>query len=240
MFVVCSLSANGNEVLDKSPKDTVLKFSPAGSNSWFPYYIDGIKRKGIIPEIMALIFEHAEIKGEQVTLPPARTNLSLLNGDIDIDFINPDWLPEREKSDQFTFSIPILPIKESYIALNTEDLEQLNQLMNGASKLRIGTVRGYYYHDDDQFQRVDYKSEKHFILALSYKRIRYAICDDITARYWSKELSVPIEIGQIHSDGFLRLRIRSEHKKVLPQINAAIKHLKESGTVDKIIRSYID
>lgn len=220
--------------------DVVLKYSPTGSDSWFPYYIYQHPKKGIIPEVITLIFELASINGQETFLPPARTNLALINGEIDIDFINPDWLPEREKSDQFLFSDAILPIKESYIALSSSDMNQLDKLLQQSANVEIGTVRGYYYHNDEFFKRHDFSSEKNILLALQRQRINYAICDNITAKYWAKELDVSIVFGEVHSDGYLHMRIRKEYAYLLPRINEAIAFLKQQQSIEKIIANYLN
>lgn len=234
-FFVQSVSAN---TLNNTPERT-LKYSPSGSNSWFPYYIKNSIRKGIVPDLIELILARAELTGQEVLLPPARTNLALINGEIDFDFINPQWLPAREKSTEFVFSEPIIPIVESFISAATTDIGQLKKLMQQSAKTEIGTVLGYYYYDDDTFKRVDFSSEKSIIKALKLNRVTYAICDNITAKYWSTQLEVPLAFGDVHSDGFLHLRLRSAYRYLLPKINKAIAELKTEKVIEQVIETYL-
>ncbi|GLX79098.1 hypothetical protein tinsulaeT_24380 [Thalassotalea insulae] len=243
IFLTVSGQASSNNELSKAKKQIDeplrLKYEPSGSNAWFPYYIHSQQRKGIVPEIIDLILQRANIIGEEVALPAARTNLALENGDIDFDFINPAWLPADVPIERYVFSAPIIPVKESYIALTANAISLLTQKMKQSDHVQIGTVRGYYYHDDNLFQRVDFSSEKNLIMALQQRRVSYAICDDITAQYWSNVLSVPIVIGQSHSDGFLRIRLRKELAVIIPRLNRAINELKHAGVIAKIIDSYL-
>lgn len=240
----CSVNAfnpyERDVLAEPKAEEVILKYSPTGSDSWFPYYIAEHPKKGVIPELMTLILDLASIKAQETVLPPARTNLALVNGEVDIDFINPQWLPTREKSDKFVFSEAILPIKESFIALPTTDISALAELLTQSKNVEIGTVRGYYYHDDELFKRHDFSSEKSILMALERQRIKYAICDNVTAQYWAKVLNMSIVFGEVHSDGFLHMRIRREHAYLLPRINEAIAILKQQHSINNIIAKYIN
>ena len=58
--------------------------------------------------------------------------------------------------------------------------------------------------------------------------------------YWSSLLDVPIKFTKLHSDGFLRIRIRSEFSYLIPQLNKAIKDIKTNGKLDVITHRYVD
>lgn len=216
-----------------------LKFDPSGSNAWYPYYINSGEKRGIVVDAVAIILATANISGKEIILPPKRTNLSLKNGLVDFDLINPDWLSKKQQSDDYVFSDGVIPIKEHIIYLAgtfiPENLGGEQQLTDQ----NIGTVRGYYYHNDNLFNRLDYPSEKELIKALFRKRIAFAISGDKPAQYWAKKLSVPIILGPVHSDGYLKIRLRKELKYLLPQINDAIRRLKVNGSIEDIIKAYI-
>jgi len=217
----------------------ILKYDPTGSNSWYPYYIPEGRRKGIVAEIATLVLKEAQIHGEKVQLPPKRTNLSIENGVIDFDFINPEWLPSEISTENFTFSDSIIPIKEYVITLPSakSDNKDANSIV--IKNQLVGTVRGYYYHDEAQFQRMDYSSEKELIKALATNRVKFAISGDLPALYWSKQLNVPIQFGALHSDGFLHIRLHNRANYLMPKINQAIRRLKSSGTIQEVIDSYL-
>lgn len=102
----------------------------------------------------------------------------------------------------------------------------------------IGTVRGYLYHDDSEYTRIDFKSERELIIALQKGRIQAAIAGDLTALYWAKELEVPIALAAVHSDGVLVIRMRKEHQALLGQINDAISQLRSQGVIDALLAKY--
>jgi len=217
-----------------------LKFDPSGSGSWYPYYINTGENRGIVVDVVELILATANISGQEIILPPKRTNLSLENALVDFDLVNPEWLSEKEKSYGYVFSDTVIPIKEHIIYLRgtlppKKNLGNYEQLKGHD----IGTVRGYYYHNDHLFNRLDYSSEKELIMALFRKRISLAIIGDKPAQYWAKKLSVPIVLGPVHSDGFLRIRLKKERESLLPQINNAIQTLKINGSISRIIDYYL-
>jgi hypothetical protein len=238
LLFITDLASQEAENNNNSPIP-ILKYDPSGSSSWYPYYINSGEKRGIVVDVVELILATANISGQEIILPPIRTNLSLENALVDFDLVNPEWLSEKEKSYGYVFSDTVIPIKEHIIYLSgtptPENLGEEEQL-EGQD---LGTVRGYYYHNDHLFNRLDYPSEKELIKALFRKRLSFAIIGDKPALYWAKQLSVPIVLGPIHSDGFLRIRLRKERESLLPQINNAIQALKINGNISRIIEFYL-
>jgi len=215
----------------------VLRYDPSGSSGWYPYYISSSRPKGIAAEAVQAILKTANIDGEFVDLPPKRTRLALQTGDIDFDLISPAWLPNKAAARQFVFSDPIIRIKEHFVYLKTTPPP--DTLFSALSeKPPIATVRGYYYHDEAHFQRIDFSSERAIIQALDKGRIKYAICGDLPALFWAKRLNVDIKIGAIHSDDFLAMRLLARHKHLMPRINQAIQSLKKKGFIDALVEKY--
>lgn len=221
-------------VSEKKPIAT-LHYDPSGSNAWYPYYINDQDQPGILPEITGLILSSANIEGIRKTFPPKRTNVALQRGEIDFDFVSLDWLPDNASRDPFVFSDGILRIKEYVVSLKgyqpPESIIELNQL---------GTVRGYYYHNEQEFERIDFTSERELILALKLKRIGQVIIGDLPALYWSKQLNIPIQFNELHSDGELRIRLRKEYRHLLPNLNSAIEQMTNNGKLAEIVGRYID
>jgi polar amino acid transport system substrate-binding protein len=216
---------------------TILKYSVNGSSGWLPYYIPNSPAEpGILGELVPLIFAQANIEIEKHNLPPKRTNYALDNGLLDFDFVSPGWFPNEELSTLFVQSNPIIAIQENIITLE----EKANdwQSMDNIKGKEIGTVRGYLYHDDADFIRIDFTSERDLIRALYKNRVDAAISGDLPALYWAKKLKNPITLAAIHSKGHLVMRLRKEHAALLPQINAAIAELELNGTTQSIIDKY--
>ena len=217
--------------------ETVLYYNVNGSSSWYPYFIDAnAKDPGILAELVPDIFALTPIRLEAKHYPPKRTNQALASGALDFDVVSPSWFEGGDLGENFVQSQPIFAIKEHVVVLATaqDDWMDINKIRGQ----EIGTVRGYLYHDDSQFTRVDFKSERELIIALQKGRIQAAIAGDLTALYWAKELEVPIALAAVHSDGVLVIRLRREHQALLEQINGAISQLRDQGTIDALLAKY--
>ena len=211
----------------------VLHYDPSGSSQWFPYYIVNDDNPGVLGELIPAILQQANIKGVQTIFPPKRTIEALNNGDIDFDIISPSWFPNKDVGAQFVLSKSLFVVKEHYVHLGSTQFNSAD-----VKKESIGTVRGYYYHNDGKFSRRDFISEKKLIIALHKGRINYAIIGDLPALYWSKTLGVKIALGPIHSSGLLHIRLRKDKIALLPMINKAIDALMVSGEIQQKIYKY--
>jgi polar amino acid transport system substrate-binding protein len=217
--------------------NTALKYNVNASSSWVPYYIpDSSVEPGILGELVPLLLAKANIAIEKHNFPPKRTNYALDKGLLDFDFVSPSWFPNQELGSLFVQSDPIIAIKENIITLEekAKDWQNIDQI----KAKEIGTVRGYLYHDDAEFTRVDFLSERDLIKALHKNRVDAAICGDLPALYWAKKLNSPITLAAIHTQGHLVMRLRKEHAALLPRINAAIAEFKQNGTTQRIIDKY--
>ena len=220
--------------LTKAEQAPYLKYSLSGSGSFYPYFTHSEDAPGILPEMVEAILIKANIKGENLLLPAKRTNFYLEKQQIDFDIISPDWLNEQQKQDdRFIYSDPILPIKEYVVT------RQSQPPILTLAGIEVGTVRGYYYHDDQLFERVDFASEKELLQALNLRRIEYIIIGDLPALYWSEQLGITFSFNQLHSEGMLQLRLLAKHQGLLKRINQAIAQLKLSGEIEKIEQQYI-
>ena len=198
-----------------------LKYNITGSYSWYPYFIaNQPDAPGIISELIPQILSLANIEGENLSLPPKRTNNALETGQLDFDVVSPSWFENQDFGPLFVKSDPIMPITE-YVVTRPENVESFKEI-TGIKGKQIGTVRGYLYHDDKEFIRVDFTSEQELIKAL----------------YWSNKLKIPVGLAAVHSDGVLVLRLRKEHAALLPALNHAIAQLKANGKVEQIINKY--
>lgn len=209
-----------------------LKYNFAASNSWYPYYIPSDKDAGILGELVPLILKAANINGVEVKFPPKRTIYALDNGLIDFDIISPAWFPNRDTGDSFVLSDSLFFVAEYYASLESSTNAPI------AFGDDIGTVMGYYYFDDNTFTRIDFKSEKELVLALSKKRVDKVLIGDLPAKYWGRKLNIAVRLDSLHSRGELRIRLNKSKKHLLIHINEAIKQLKQSGKIDEIVEKY--
>ncbi|MEC4088435.1 MULTISPECIES: substrate-binding periplasmic protein [Pseudoalteromonas] len=211
-----------------------LKYSISGSGTFYPYFTNNPQHPGILPDLVARILTQSAIEGENIVLPAKRTNRYLESGKIDFDLISPAWLKASQLTDpRFVFSDAMLPIRE-YVVTRAPAPS-----LNNLSGRMVGTVRGYYYHDDDEFVRVDFESERALIQALNKGRIDIAILGDLPAQYWSAQDNVALHFNQLHSHGTLHIRLRAEHAHLLPVLNQAIQTLRDSGQITQIETDYL-
>ncbi|WP_440055012.1 substrate-binding periplasmic protein [Pseudoalteromonas sp. T1lg65] len=212
-----------------------LKYSLSGSGSYYPYFTHTPDAPGILPESVSAILEHAEFSGENLLLPAKRTNYYLENQLIDFDLISPQWLNQKQRQDpRFIYSDPIMVIKEFIVG------RAIAEPLGSVHGLQVGTVRGYYYHDDEHFERIDFASEKELLQALKMRRVDWIIIGDLPALYWSEQLGISFHFNQLHSEGALHFRLLAKHKPLLPQINSAIKALRADNHFKQIEQRYIE
>ena len=201
--------------------------------SFYPYYTHDSSSPGILPEVVNAILSTAELSGHNLLLPAKRTILYLEQGKIDFDLVSPSWLNEKHRNDKrFIYSSPILSVDE-YVITSTPNNKPIK--LDGK---KVGTVRGYYYHDDHNFTRVDFSSEKQLIQALARGRVSVAIIGDLPAQHWSEQLNTPIFFNTIHSQGQMHIRLLAKHKPLMPKINHAIETLHKQGQFKAITARY--
>jgi polar amino acid transport system substrate-binding protein len=233
-ILLCGMGMVSSQLL---AQDTVLNYNVNGSNSWYPYSIaHSPDAPGIISEFIPSMLALAKIRSNINNFPPKRTNLALETGLLDFDVISPSWFKDGNIGVHFVQSDPIIPIIENIIVLekNAPQWQVLSRIKNK----KIGTVLGYLYQDDADFTRIDFKSERELVMALHKGRIEAAISGDLPALYWAKELDLPVSLAAVHSSGSLVIRLRKEHYKLMPAINSAIKEIKDSGELQKMVNKY--
>lgn len=221
---------------------TVLKFDPSGSDGWAPYYFkpELAPRRGIMPEVTRAILQRAGIDGIEVDYPPMRTNFYLLNGEIDFDFVNPKWIADTELRDRFIYSDPVIAINEYYIALESTDSSLFLNQLGTDKKALVGTIRGYYYFNEADIERVDFNSEKELLKALELGRVDVVIMGDLTARYWASQSNIEVKVVAEHTRGYLHIRMRKELAPLLNRLNHGIAQAKTERVIERAIASYIN
>ncbi|MEO2267944.1 transporter substrate-binding domain-containing protein [Pseudoalteromonas sp. YIC-656] len=215
-----------------------LKYNATASGSYYPYSTGVKENPGISHEFVIKVMAEAGIEIAHVSLPAKRTQQFMLNQQLDFEIVSPTWLTEEERNlQQFVFSDALLPVQELLVTLpdKVSKYASSNSIVGGT----VGTVRGYYYHNDHEFIRADFATERELVLALSKKRIEVAIIGDLPALYWSQQLDIDIAFGAMHSKGQLHIRLRSKHKELLPKINDAIATLKSQGIVEQLEDKYL-
>lgn len=229
---ICSLSTLATE------KQNTLKYNISSSGSHYPYYTNNPDHPGVLPEIIEKVLVDANISAYHEPLPTKRITKYLNEGIIDFDVISLNWLPQSERNNtMYVFSDPLITVTEMLVTL-PENSSKWKNISNLTGK-NVGTVLGYYYHSDDSFNRVDFPSEKELMEALVRKRVDVAIISKLPALYWSQQLNLSMGFGAQYSHGFLRIRLLSKHKHLLPVINKTIKNLHGNGYITNAAKKYM-
>lgn len=214
-----------------------LRYNLPSDSKFLPYTGTGNADKpGIYDELIPIVMARAEIPIDPVDLPIKRAIKSLEDGLIDFDFVSRDWFPNGDIGDAFVASEPIFTMTEYYITLpQNRALYMTPESLEGKV---VGTIVGYYYYNEQAFVRMDFRTERSVIEGLQRNRFEVAILEEMTAHYWAAQTGISIGFAGVHTQGKILMRLREEHKSLLPKINMAVRTLTQDGTIARIIEKY--
>lgn len=229
-----SINTFAAQTVDEKQK---LYFHISKEDGWVPFRTSAeTGRKGVLEELSDLLQKYSDIEFVPVFFPTKRAEKALVDGLVDFDFICIEWLKNGDYGDNYVISEPFFEVTEAFATLSTNS--NLMPTPESAYDRRVGTIGGYFYHDDDRFTRVDFLNENQLILGLKRDRFKSIIIEKETAKYWAKVHDVEIAFPAIHSKGRLLMRLRDENKLLLPKINQAIIKMKESGQLKAILQKH--
>ncbi|MCV2885121.1 transporter substrate-binding domain-containing protein [Aestuariibacter sp. AA17] len=231
-----SLFVNANDS-SKHANSEILYFDLGIEGRWVPYQRGANSGSyGVFKEVTDAIAKHANLTFDHVYFPAKRAQKALIDGLIDFEFISLAWLKGSQPGEDFVVSQPIFEVQEYIVTLegNGENFEKPHSYYDHA----VGTIDGYFYHDDDKFKRHDFSTESELIQALGKGRVRVAILEKETAKFWASVHGVSLEFTSLHSRGDLLIRLRNEKQQFMPLINFGITKIKQSGELAKILSSH--
>lgn len=226
------------------------KIIMAVPDSGYPPYVIVEKRK--ISGVMVEVLRSAARKHSQSIqfsfMPENRSLVSIKNHSIHVRIESPTWV---EKPESYLWSSPVISIRDHFV-FNREsrkEYETDNQL-KGAEVI---THLGYVYptlqqqFDAGVIKRHDYSSEKSMLfslLRLNGKTNRVAVMDKRAALWLIKRsplLDNQLRFSKRVVDDvplYFQFAKTKKLKKLVPKFNAHIEHLRKSGKLDAIIKSY--
>lgn len=214
-----------------------LTYDTGSTTAWFPFGYTGDKtHPGILIELITQVMAKAGIGLKSNPLPPKRAVYALEHGELDFDVVSPSWFKDGNIGEQYVSSKPIFVVSEYFITLKQKASQY--QTLESIYGNRVGTVAGYSYFDDDQFTRVDFRSESELILGLNKNRFDVIIMERLAALHWARFHQVDIAMPLLHAKGDIVIRLRKERKELLPQIDQAISHLSQTGKIDEVLDKY--
>ena len=218
-------------------KPANLTFDLGESNGWVPYRAGKtIEQAGILAELALLLQSYTDIKFNAVYWPMKRAEFAMANGIVDFDFICTSWFGEGNYGSQFVISEPLFEIREYVVTLKNN--KQLFPNLDSIHAQAIGTIAGYFYFDDNEFIRADFRDENNLMQALKYHRVKAVILEHETAKHWAKVHDIEIALATPHTRGKLLIRLNKAKKSLMPAINLAIKKIKQTGQLQMLLDKY--
>lgn len=213
---------------------TKLYFDIGEQGGWVPFRSGAeTGQLSVLTELAQLMSAHSDIEFIPIPLPAKRAQKALKDGWVDFDMICLEWLTEEQQSEEYVNSEPLFEITEHLITLAPN--QHLFPTRESIFGKPVGTIAGYFYFDDNEFKRVDFLNESQLLLGLKHKRFDVIILERETAKYWADLNQVNIAFSAVHSSGNLLIRLREEHKHLVPAINKTIQVIKESGKLQTIL-----
>lgn len=215
----------------------ILYYHVSREDGWVPFRVGAeTGRKGVLEEVSDLLQAYSNIEFAPVIFPTKRAEKALKDGVVDFDFVCLEWLKDSELRSKYVVTEPLFEVVESFATLTHN--AHLIPSPDSAYNQAIGTIGGYFYHDDNRFTRVDFLNEDQLIRGLKQDRFNAIILEKETAKYWANIHDVDIAFPAVHSKGKLLLRLRKEHKALVPRVNQAILKIKASGELQKILNKH--
>ncbi|WP_231731008.1 substrate-binding periplasmic protein [Lacimicrobium alkaliphilum] len=217
--------------------DNILYYDQGVEGRWVPYQRGAVAgTTGVFQQMTDAISRHVDIDFKTVNFPAKRAQKAMKDGLIDLEFISLEWLPGGEAGEAYVVSEPLFEVNEYIVTLQgNQHLFPNRQAYYGRT---LGTIAGYYYFDDDKFQREDFLTESLLIQGLKRDRFKGAILERETAKFWASVHKADIAFATLHTEGVLRIRLQKDKAHWLALINQGIAAIKASGELADILEGH--
>ncbi len=219
---------------DNIKESEKLYFDLGEDGGWVPFRNAALRGgTSVFEDITIALHQHTGIQFQSINLPQKRAEKALKDGIVDFDFVCLEWFKNGDPGDNFVVSQPLFEVREYLVTLaNDTHLYPTRESMFGKP---VGTIGGYFYHDDDKFIRIDLANEDRLLKGLKLQRFNVIILDRETAKYWAKLNNVQIGLAALHSSGYILIRLSDQRKQLLPKIDQAFSQMKNSGQLQAIL-----
>lgn len=191
----------------------------------------------IAARLLTDIYKRSELIAKITPLPPARANLSTLNGTSDGEVARVDAYAKKNPT--------LIQVMPAYYYLTTVAYSKANisiQTKEDLKKYRIGAIRGVAHSDaiTEGLSDVGYVNDaRTLFLLLKSGRFDIAIDTGANGKYMIKEM----KLDDIHAVGELArlelFNILAPHKMHLAEsISKTIRKLKSSGEFEPLVKRY--
>jgi polar amino acid transport system substrate-binding protein len=213
-----------------------LYFDLGERGGWVPFRNSASPASNsVFTELSRALEADTGIQFKTVNFPQKRAAKALIDGIVDFDFTCLEWFKGNDPGPDFMVTEPFFEISEYIITLkkNTHLFPSPESIFGK----RVGTISGYLYFDDDKFTRTDFLNENRLMKGLKHNRFKVIILERETAKYWAKLNNTEIGFAALHTSGNLVMRLRKEHRALIPLLNQSIQRMKTSGKLKAILSS---
>ncbi|WP_286240723.1 substrate-binding periplasmic protein [Neptuniibacter halophilus] len=249
MFRACCISLIVLLSLPVQAEDKNYRYAVT-DESWVPYWIvseAGVE--GIFSDLMQALDRYlnlpVSVQALPGTLPPKRAQMLFRSGDLQLECcVNPLWRLPQDGGAEDLWSEAVLASEEVLIFARGQAFPY-HQLTDLKGK-RIATVLGYGYVGDHLFLRQDSTRSTAQLMMVADRRVDAGIIDRNELAYLfrneprARRLRHLIEIGPVVNRSALKLRINRDHPELLEPVNSALHQMKQDGTLQRLIRHYIE
>lgn len=231
-LMACSIMACGGS---SDKKETLVM----ATNAEFPPYEfwDGNEIVGIDVEIAGAIAEKLgmELKIEDMDFNAILGAVSSGKADIGAAgmTVRPDRLESVNFTDTYAKAAQVVIVKEGSDIKTPEDLE------GKEVGVQLGTTGDIYAEDIADVKIERYNKGFEAIQALAQDKIDAVIIDREPAKVFVAETEGLTMLDEAYTEEEYAIAISKENDELLEDINAALKELKESGELQKIVDKYI-
>lgn len=191
---------------------------------------------GLYPDLFAAVLNRAGIGHTFRPVPQNRRRVEFANGDQVLDCCsNPAWRTQPREVAVQVFSDPIYETRDIFVFPKGKAFA-ITEMADLQTK-SVAVVRGFGYAGSEWFgQRIDLDNEEALIKFVSLGRADVGISNDVIVQ--ASRFRDRIEIGPIHAEASLHIRVHRSRLDLLDPINAAISSLVLDGTIEDLERKY--
>ncbi len=233
-LIICSTAAGKTLTLN------------VGNDEWQPWMIvEGSTIKGVTADLLKEVANRTDYQFHLMLLPHNRMLMEFRQGKIDMEAtICKAW--RQSQAPISVYTAPFYATRDVVLVNKGRNIKAGS--VKNLSGLSLGCGLGYFYPEGFQeaFEhgeliRKDNRSVKQNLIMLSLKRIDGIIIDELQAAYLFKQTKLnpdDFEIAYAFQPSMISMRLHKKYSCILPQLNKALKAMKNDGTVDRIVARY--
>lgn len=197
---------------------------------------------GIIPDLLAPLFEQLQIQTEYVLDNRSGAEQRLYKGDVDAMMLNPAW---ARHPDKLLFSDGIIPYNDYLFASSKQQLPLQKAQLQGT---KICTREYYVYpqleplFNSDTLLRIDSSSQEAQLRMVFNNRCDLVYMNDLIARWLVQHNFSDRSLyrsGLYVGKASLTIALHPRWQALLPKLNRFIEQQQQSGETQRIISRYV-